>query len=333
MHDYCIELARSDDLAALPAIERAAAGLLPEALLPSALRQHTLAAEHLHAGQREARLWVAREAAGAPVGFALGEEVDGQVLLAELDVHPAHTRRGLGAALLNQVIAWAAARDQPALYLTTFSAFAPSAALYRRAGFVALGRAETPPFLLAILAEEQAAGLNERHALRRPLTPAIVETAMNVRLIDRRPTELAYLRHLGAYGEPISRFWQEQVFAWMATNNLLGRARYGISHDDPAITAAAQCRYDACVEVAADEVLTGDALRTTLPGGRYAVLAFSGEARQIGAAWDALLLDWLPSSGLQLDARPCFEHYPTDAACDPQRGLFACEICIPVVPL
>jgi AraC family transcriptional regulator len=54
---------------------------------------------------------------------------------------------------------------------------------------------------------------------------------------------------------------------------------------------------------------------------------------QVGEAWAALLRDWLPSSGLQLDARPCFEYYPKDAACDSQTGTFECEICIPVAPL
>ena len=46
-----------------------------------------------------------------------------------------------------------------------------------------------------------------------------------------------------------------------------------------------------------------------------------------------LLRDWLPSSGFQLDARPCFEYYPKGAACDSGTGEFECEICIPVVPL
>ncbi|MFC5582428.1 GyrI-like domain-containing protein [Rhodanobacter terrae] len=45
------------------------------------------------------------------------------------------------------------------------------------------------------------------------------------------------------------------------------------------------------------------------------------------------LVEWLPSSGLQLDARPCFEHYPNDAKSDPQTGAFECATCIPVVSL
>ncbi|MDD5031337.1 MAG: GyrI-like domain-containing protein, partial [Rhodoferax sp.] len=72
---------------------------------------------------------------------------------------------------------------------------------------------------------------------------------------------------------------------------------------------------------------------TTLPGGKYAVLNFKGSVDQIGEAWTALLRDWLPSSGLQLDSQPSFEYYPKGAANDCETGIFECEICIPVVPL
>jgi AraC family transcriptional regulator len=160
------------------------------------------------------------------------------------------------------------------------------------------------------------------------------ETAnMNVRLIDRQPVTVAYLRRMGAYGIGLSEFWGRTVAPWMATNGLFGRPRYGISYDDPSITAPERCRYDACVEVAPDFIVSGNALRTEIPGGRYAVLPFAGSAAQIGDAWSALLRDWLPSSGLQLDARPCFEYYPADANYDCATGAFTCDICIPVAPL
>ena len=60
---------------------------------------------------------------------------------------------------------------------------------------------------------------------------------------------------------------------------------------------------------------------------------FQGSVKDIEQAWTALLQDWLPSSGLRLDARPCFEHYPRGSSYDPQTGVFSCEICIPVIPL
>ena len=107
---------------------------------------------------------------------------------------------------------------------------------------------------------------------------------MNVRLIDRKPVTVAYLRHLGPYGEPISMFWKNVYYPWAVTNGLLDRPRYGISYDDPSITAPEQCRYDACAEVAPDFVPSGGAFKTTIPGGRYAALAFRGNAEQVGHA-------------------------------------------------
>ncbi|MES1189452.1 MAG: GyrI-like domain-containing protein [Steroidobacter sp.] len=168
------------------------------------------------------------------------------------------------------------------------------------------------------------------HAALRNLNKEIV---MNVKLIDRQPVTVAYLRYLGPYGESISQFWQDTYYPWAATHNLLGQARYGISHDDPGITAPEQCRYDACAEVPPDFVASGNAFKTTIPGGKYAVLRFKGTVDKVGDAWASLLRDWLPSSGLQLDARPAFEYYPADAEYDPKTGAFECDICIPVVPL
>jgi AraC family transcriptional regulator len=156
---------------------------------------------------------------------------------------------------------------------------------------------------------------------------------VDARLVDRGSVRVAYLRHLGPYGEDIARFWQERVYAWLARDGLLDRPRYGISWDDPGVTAPELCRYDACVEVPADYAAAGEVLITTLPGGRYAVLAFRGTADGIGDAWSALLRDWLPSTGLQLDARPCFEYYPQGKAFDPATGAFECDICVPVTPL
>ena len=109
--------------------------------------------------------------------------------------------------------------------------------------------------------------------------------------------------------------------------------RYGISHDDPSIVPDEQCRYDACVALPEGFDAPRQMLTTTLPGGRYAVLRFEGTVFQIGERWQALLRDWLPASGLQVDARPCYEYYPPGTTYDPQTGIFDCDICIPVEPL
>lgn len=157
--------------------------------------------------------------------------------------------------------------------------------------------------------------------------------AMKVKLTDRAAVTVAYLRHTGPYGPGITQFWMDRVAPWMETNNLFGRPRYGVALDDPHATRPAQCRYDACVEISPGETLSGGASEKVIPGGRYAVLAFDGPLAQIGAAWDYLLGDWLPKSGLQLDSRPLFEHYPVDARYDPRTQQISCEIVVPVSSL
>ena len=156
---------------------------------------------------------------------------------------------------------------------------------------------------------------------------------MKVTIIDRQPTTVAYLRHVGPYGKPLSDFWMTKVAPWMETNGLYGRPRYGISLDDPGITAPEKLRYDAAVEVPADFVGAGDHQLTVIPGGKYAVGKFKGDAKDVGEAWAWLLRDWLPASGMQLDSRPFFEHYPVDATYDRKTDEFEGEICIPVTPL
>jgi AraC family transcriptional regulator len=159
------------------------------------------------------------------------------------------------------------------------------------------------------------------------------ETAMKVRLVDREPTHVAYLRYSGPVGAAIGTFWMATVAPWMGTNNLYGRDRYGISLDDPSVTKDANIRYDACVASPEGEVLTGNPQRKVIPGGKYAAMSFKGTGEEIGAAWDVLLRDWLPTSGMQLDSRPFFEHYPPTGEYDPKTGAFSCDLCVPVAPL
>lgn len=157
--------------------------------------------------------------------------------------------------------------------------------------------------------------------------------AMNVTIREFPAAEVAYLRYEGRYGPPLGEFWRGQVMPWVAQLGLMGREMYGIGHDDPSVADPERCRYDACVALPDGFVGPGGMLRTTLPGGRYACTPFFGRAETIGATWTALLRDWLPQSGWQLDARPCFEHYPADARHEPATGAFECAICVPVAPL
>jgi AraC family transcriptional regulator len=151
-----------------------------------------------------------------------------------------------------------------------------------------------------------------------------------VRVIERPPTRVAYLRHTGAYGDAVSRFWTGTVVPWMVGERLMRRALFGISHDDPGLTVPSKCRYDACIEIDAAYQPAQPARGTTIPGGHYAAMSFSGTTAQVADAWAWLRLDWLRTSRLQQDLCPCFEHYPIDTRFDPATGAFSCELCVPV---
>lgn len=179
---------------------------------------------------------------------------------------------------------------------------------------------------------DQDANATERDNPELP-TRHLQEFNMQVILATLPPTRVAYMRHIGPYGPSVPAFWQQQFLPWMRANQLEGRACYGIGHDDPGITAPANCRYDACVEIPDDFHPRGQAGVALLPGGRYALAAYRGDGPGIGRAWTEFLRDWLPGSGLQIDSRPLFEHYPVDAEYDPGTGIFTCQLCIPVKPL
>jgi AraC family transcriptional regulator len=62
-------------------------------------------------------------------------------------------------------------------------------------------------------------------------------------------------------------------------------------------------------------------------------MSYEGTGAGLPEAWQSLLRDWLPKSGLQLDSRPFFEQYPADGYYDPKSGAFSCNLCIPVTSL
>jgi AraC family transcriptional regulator len=157
--------------------------------------------------------------------------------------------------------------------------------------------------------------------------------SLQVSVRTRPSVRIAYLRYQGSFGEPIGHFWRDEAYPWLASSGLLGVPRYGVSHDDPQITAKKKCRYDAGAEVSGDFVPSQKAHVATLPGGLYACAKFKGTSSEIPKTWDRILREWLPASGYQLDARSCFEYYPPDGEFDESTGAFTCELCMPIAKL
>lgn len=156
---------------------------------------------------------------------------------------------------------------------------------------------------------------------------------MDISIQTLPPARVAYLRHIGPYGPGVSRFWRETFLPWRQAQGLGHATCYGVGHDDPFLTPPDKCRSDTCVEVPADFKAASPASIANLPGGRYAVAAYRGDGTDIAQAWAALMREWLPASGMQVDNRPFFERYEGDEVPDPVTGQFDCALCMPVKPL
>jgi AraC family transcriptional regulator len=138
---------------------------------------------------------------------------------------------------------------------------------------------------------------------------------------------VAYLRYKGPFGPALGEFWKEVFTPWQKAYGLVGKTTYGVAQDDPGSTPAADCRYDACVEVTAEYPIQPPAKETHLPAGRYAVAQFSGTGADVAGAWNEFC-NQLRAEGKAAEGL-CFERYPADYAMDPATGVFTAELCIP----
>ncbi|MET1078643.1 MAG: AraC family transcriptional regulator [Pseudomonas sp.] len=228
------------------------------------------------------------------------------------------------------------------VFSRTFKAhFAMTPTAWRRGGWrdwVAQQQAALSKIHQGLHKAHQAAAAafrdNPRHwpsgpvATKRGLT-------MHIEIQTLAPQRLAYLRYTGPYGSPdITQTWG-RFAAWCAAHGLMEprRTMYGLSLDNPAITAPDKCRYDCCVVVDEEFKAQGEIGVQTHPGGRYACAHFSGTATDIHAAWMHLYGDWLANSPWQADDKPNLEIYPVDFVMDPVSGAFSCLLCVPVKPL
>ncbi len=166
MTTWSVAPAQPEHLPALPHIEREAATLFPPGSFPPGFTDRTVDEALLQAAQHEGRLWVALDHdTDEPVGFALAMVIETTAFLGEVDVLPAHGRRGIGRALVERAIAWAAAQGWPRLALTTFADLPWNAAFYRKLGFEVMDEAGLPEPVRAALAREAAEGVDRRVAM------------------------------------------------------------------------------------------------------------------------------------------------------------------------
>jgi GNAT superfamily N-acetyltransferase len=167
-HRPVIRVARRADYAKLQDIERRAGVLFREIGMPEIADDDPPSFDHLASG---AALYVATDASEVPVGYALVDLVDGHAHLEQISVVPEAGRQGIGTELIDAVVAWARARGDTEVTLTTFRDVPFNAPLYARRGFVVVEEPDWTDGQRAVMAKEKADGLDvtARVVMTRPI--------------------------------------------------------------------------------------------------------------------------------------------------------------------
>ena len=170
-HSYQIRLARLGEVARLQQIENEAGALFSGLGLIDETLDLSFPLGELKRLVGLGQVWVACTADDTPVGAIISSVREGAAYVEELDVLPAHGRRGLGARLLASVCAWAEQQGLPAGTLSTFRAVPWNGPFYRKQGFRELTREEWTPGMRRIRELEATHGLHveQRVFMRREL--------------------------------------------------------------------------------------------------------------------------------------------------------------------
>ncbi len=134
-----------------------------------------------------------------------------------------------------------------------------------------------------------------------------------IRLLREPERQLLAARHIGAY-EGVGAAWETLIgvagrLGWLATPP----TTMGLVYDDPDITEAAQCRYEAAIVVpdgqpaVVPEWAPPTMIVRTLPAGTWACLVHVGGYDSIQSTYDALLGQALPRRGIELADEPTVE--------------------------
>jgi len=148
--------------------------------------------------------------------------------------------------------------------------------------------------------------------------------------IETLPTyRIAFARKVGPYGAANYKT-MELIKQWAKAKGLFDSSSIllGIPRDNPAITPASDCRYDACIVLSdQDYELDSYIYEEDYEGGTYLIMNVEHTEEGVKQAWSQFP-SILEESGYQMEERPIIERYQVKLV---QKGY--CELCVPVKSL
>ncbi|MED3313701.1 AraC family transcriptional regulator [Bacillus thuringiensis] len=159
----------------------------------------------------------------------------------------------------------------------------------------------------------------------------------NVEIVTADDINVAYIRHIGTYGELTIAFPKmiEKVFHYAAKQNyhVFDHTKVlTIYHDHHEFTEDYHLRTSLCITIPdASAVETNDIGIMIIPSGKYAVGHFEIFQDEYKGAWDFIYGEWLQNSGYKpRDSYP-FEMYKNDPRRHPEKKHIV-DIYVPIEP-
>ena len=150
---------------------------------------------------------------------------------------------------------------------------------------------------------------------------------LEAQIVKQPDIRVYYIRHKG-YSSRIKDIWQ-RLRAWIISKNIESYKEIAIYHDNPVITALAECRYIASVAV--DKELNNTQLPSfIIPGGLYVKFEAKGKYGDILKLLEWIYHHWLPNSGYEATTLPSYSMFKKNHFLS-SDNTFDLEFYLPVV--
>lgn len=179
------------------------------------------------------------------------------------------------------------------------------------------GRAFKDAFGMSPAAYRQAGS----HAAFARANEAANAEGFAVELVALAERRCAGIDHKGSYMEIDHAMGR--LFSELASRQALPASpqMIGVFFDDPDLGPESELRSRACLPIGEAVAIDAPMVETTLRGGLYARLNYTGPYADMRGAYRWLLGTWLPKSGYEPDDAPIFEAYLNDPRAVPQNQL------------
>ncbi|MCT4614632.1 MAG: AraC family transcriptional regulator [Marinifilaceae bacterium] len=133
----------------------------------------------------------------------------------------------------------------------------------------------------------------------------------NPKILEIEDKFTIYINIKGEYGNPNYQKTWERLWSFVKEKKLFtkGIESIGMSYDDPKLTEAEKCRYDACLVIHKTAVPEGEVGVKTIKGGKFAIFLYQGSYQNLSKVYDYIFGSWLINSDYELRNEPVMEKY------------------------